>query len=309
MDFTIEPENTNPAGDGASLDAGSNPVGDPATGGDGGGEPVADPAVEPAQDPAQEPAEGQDPAAEGEKPEGEGEGPSVEFAELQGKFDDLTAQHTEATQTIEAYQQEAQQFVDALKADPFHVLEQMGINPRQAAEAYLTPIYEREAMEPAQRQALEAQELAERQAKELERYRQQEAERQKAESQDREQQRMIAEIESLAKANGLPQTQETIPYFARALSVLRQTNPQATLKDAVPMVKQAMETSLTSLVQNMTPEQVLALLGPEGAKGVRQHFVKTATGGAAPAQTAAPAKKPTENRQLTERDVWADWGL
>lgn len=75
------------------------------------------------------------------------------------------------------------------------------------------------------------------------------------------------------------------------------------------MVKEAMETSLSSLVQNMSPEQIVALLGAEGAKGIRQHFVKKATGAAQAKTPRAEPAKPREQRILTERDVWADWGL
>lgn len=160
---------------------------------------------------------------------------------------------------------EAQEFFEAFKADPYGVMEKLGLNPDDLAEQRLIKKIEREKMTP---EAREAAELKAKLAKYEADQKKTEAERQ-AETHQREveghAQRLNTKILAALDSGGLPKTPEAVAMMAvKMAAYFEETGEHAEPEDVLPEVVETLQRQQASLLMKFDPEQIMKVLGKDG---------------------------------------------
>jgi len=188
---------------------------------------------------------------------------------------------------------------------------EVGLNFEEIATEHLAQKFQRQAMDPRERELLEARE-------QLAAYKQQEESRAQAE-QKAQNDRFVAEyrkeiqadIDKHVKSAGLPETprikNQVVSYLRKAVEA---GYTDLTAKDVMPLVKRDFEADVRALVSGRDGPSIAALLGDEVVGTLRQHSVQTFKG--APAETkvvtsdtvreskASQKKRPKTYEQLMD---------
>lgn len=168
-----------------------------------------------------------------------------------------------------------ERFFETLRSNPLKILKDpaLGINFREIAESYLYDQIQLESMTPAQRAAREKEE-ADR--AELETLRREEAERREAEA-ERNREELVKskreqyeiEINEALKIAGLPNTAWTVQTAAQMMIQARRKGLDPSFKDLMPHVKAEFMEAQRAMLNGVSGQELINLLGKETADKVR----------------------------------------
>lgn len=275
---------------------------------------------EPRQSEAPEPeveadAEDQEQDQEKLKPEPKPE-PRRYKVKVQGQEREVTEEeliqaYSASTAANEKFQEaakmrkQATQFLQNLTEDPFQVLTdpRLGIKPEDLRAKFESWYHENfvepELLSPEERKFRQ-------QEKELQQYREQEKKREAEEKEQRIQalqqqysQRYQKLIQDAVQQSGLPASEEVIMRIASYMKKAREAkmDPAEVMPLIVQNVKKDFETSVRNLYGSMNGEQLLAILGEDTAKKIREAEIQKLRGGV-PAQ-AKPKRAKPEAKKMT----------
>lgn len=180
----------------------------------------------------------------------------------------------EVLREMETVKSQFQAFGEQLKTNPMEIIQKMGLDPRQIAEEYLLPIYERMDMPEHERIALEQKEELEKMQKELALHRQKEQQRQQEEITSQRAAQYKAQIGKFIKDNNLPDTEDTLYYIATAYNRALSRNPNTKLQDILPTVKASMQQNISSYISGLDEEGLIEALGKESAEKIRRFYAQ-----------------------------------
>lgn len=195
--------------------------------------------------------------------------------------------------------------IEMMKTDPvkaFKTLEKFGIDGRKAAEAYLRPQYERELMDPKEREMLELREKAEAAQRELE-------ERNKSDEQKRaemETQRAREAIEqdfiNILKANpDIPATTQTVARMAYWLERGIEAGINVTPEMLADKIRSEYDDVSSTRLKNLSAERLIKAIGDDKLREIQSYLaqqVNTRQPSRNPPSRGAQPKQAGEDRKL-----------
>lgn len=173
-------------------------------------------------------------------------------------------------------EKQVRSFFEAFQQDPFAAMQELGLNPDQAIDAYINQQLENAKKTPEQieKERLEAElqklkaererEKEELQAKELERLQQQEFERYD----------MLME-QALSKTD-LPKTPYTVKKIADYMLVALEAGKDVSPEDVIPLVREEMHSDLQQMFSSLPEDVVEGLLGEQVLNKLRKRRVAKA---------------------------------
>jgi len=195
---------------------------------------------------------------------------------------------------------ETQEFVEFLKKDPIEALRLLGVDPRGISEGYLKKVYEREALDPKERELLETKEQLEALKKERE-----DAAKAKEETTKQEEVRLAQEklekdfIDALEKTPEVPATPHTISRMAYWAERAESAGIKWDTEMLIDRVKSEYEELDNQRLKSLKPEDIIAKLGPDGLKAIQAHLAAQVRNPVTAKKTEQKPKKP-----VSEYDEW-----
>lgn len=219
--------------------------------------------------------------------------------EVQSRLSLSKAAQSRMKEAAEA-KKEKEEIIKALKENPLAILQDdrlMGkAKTREVIEKYLADELKREMMSPEEIKRMEMEaELSK--YKESEKKQKEDADKKQAEVLESKyaQQYQKTIIDAL-EGSGLPKNARTIGRMASLLQKNLQHGLDLEPSQLAQIVKQDFEQEFKAILGTATPEQLLAVLGPEAANAIRKHDLAKFK---SPVATQAP--KTTETTQQPER--------
>lgn len=209
----------------------------------------------------------------------------------------------EAAQT----RRQMEEFMAELQSNPLAVLThpELGINFRELAETYLAGEFQRELMDPKDRELQDLRSFKEKQEAQL-----QEAElmkQQQAQQAHMQQLQQKAareydqQITDVLRQSNLPKTPGTIKRVAEVMYNALEKGYEIDVNTAVDMVRESYSTDLQSLVGGMEGEGLVKFFGEELLKKIRKHDLAQLKARSQPQPAAEPQQRqPSAPRQQEE---------
>lgn len=198
-------------------------------------------------------------------------------------------QAAEERKQLEALQEQFHGFGEMLRSNPFGVLEQLGLNPREIAEAYLEEQYGFEDM-PEQERALVEREraLAAREA-EYQQYQAQMQQQQEQLAQQQAEEQLFQGIIQAVEQSTLPKNEDTVRLMAKTMLENQIDDPAIALR----LVEDQQQKLLQHYLKQNDPEKLASLLGDKGQEMVRKSLVDKVS-------TQPKSKPSSKNRNKAE---------
>lgn len=281
--------------------------------------------TEPTEDPSQTETEGQSEQAETEQTEAQedltklmlkvnGQERPYDLSDREALARDLqiglsaNERYQEAAQQrqqLEALQAQFQGFGDMLRDNPFGVLEQLGLNPREVAEAYLQEQYGFEEMPEQERELIQRErQLAEREAQWEAQQAQIQQQREQQEQQQAEEQ-LYQGIINAVEGSTLPKSADTVKLMAKTMLEHGIQDPAIALR----LVEDQQKQLLSHYLDQKDPAKLASLLGDKGTELVRKSLVEKVTGNPTPKSKPSSTQKPKEEVYLSEAEARAKLGI
>jgi hypothetical protein len=198
------------------------------------------------------------------------------------KYLSLGIASDEKFQSAAAERKQAEQLFIRMKSDPWGVMAELGINPREMSEEYLLKQLELEMMTPEQKEAHEIkQKLKGYEDKEAEAKKAAE-EREAAEKEEKEKSEMDALtakyqeeytsqfLEAIEKTS-LPKNYTTMRRTAEVLMQHRMTGKDISVAQALKIVEQDATSSLKEILGALDGDTLINYLGKETADKIRKY--------------------------------------
>lgn len=205
---------------------------------------------------------------------------------------------------------EVESIQELMKTNPAKAMEQLGLDPREFSEEYISRLLEEQMMTPEERKAAEMQ-------RELEEYRSKErSEKERREQEEYEENTAKQaevyrnQIETAIAENGLKHTPATINrivgYMEQAYNM---GNTDVTAQDVIGQVKDEYYQDLREQAENLSVEDLTKVLGDSIIKKIRQFDtsrLKNPKGETPKAQasSAKPKKRDDRNVKKEVQDFW-----
>lgn len=243
----------------------------------------------------------------------------VDGEDVEVSLDDLMKGYSTQSAAMKKFndaakmRQQSEAFIKTLQSDPWTVMKELGLNPRELAEHYLVAQLEEEMLDPKDREVRDMK-------KKLSQY----EEMEKAAKQAEEQQKMAELYEKTAadiqtniigalEKSGLPKSDATIAraayYMNQILSSADysdEVKANVTFDDIMDLVRKDYEAEIRSLFGNSSIEQLVKIVGDEPVKKIRQwdiERVKRRETPKTPENQPAPKTKGKEpNKKLSAEE-------
>lgn len=196
---------------------------------------------------------------------------------------------------------QVESFVQALKANPWQALQQLGIDPDEAAYSRVKTKIEREMMSPEEIRAQKEREEYELDREELKKYKEQEAkvkfEQEKARAFDSYAKKFTQALE----AADIPRSPFTVKRMAEYERQARQAGYELTAQELGELVKEDFHGERSPAYETMNGKQLINYLGTGAVEKIREEILRQAQPKATSEQGSfTPAqKKPTQKKALT----------
>lgn len=239
----------------------------------------------------------------------------VNGEELEVSLDDLVKGYTHGKAAEKKFNEaalmrkQAETFIELLQENPFHVLNEMGVNVRELSEKYLVEILQEEMLPVDEREKKDLQKkLREYEEKE----RRAKAEREKAEELEmynKYQSDFNTMIKESLEQAGLPNTKMTrsalAGYMHQVISspdIDDSIKSTITFNDLVPLVVEDFEREMQEFIGRTPTEKLAKITGEEKLKEVRKWDVERASKKARPKvpEKQAPRKNPSKKKKQRE---------
>lgn len=191
-------------------------------------------------------------------------------------------------QQLEALQAQFQDFGGMLRENPMGVLESLGLNPRDIAEAYLQDAYSMDELPQHERDLMERErQLADREAQ----WEAQQAyiqQQQEAAQQQQAEEQLYQGIFSAVEGSTLPINEHTVKLMAKTMLENQIQDPAIALR----LVEEQQKQLLSHYLDQKDPQKLASILGDKGQQLIRKKLVQDVTGNPQPKpQKSAPLKK------------------
>jgi len=218
--------------------------------------------------------------------------------EANKRFQEAAAERKAAEKAKEEAKKLAEERFEKLKSDPFSVLAELGLNPRELSEEYLIRQLEKEMMSPEQKEKLDLEEkLKSYEQKEAERKAEEEARAEQAKKEQEQQEitslrKKYAEeyqgsfINALDKA-GLPKNPTTVRRVAEVVLNSLSQGEEIPVEHAIRIVEQDYRSGLSEFLKELDADTLAKFLGDEAVDKLRQRNV-------------AKVKNPTPKKEQVE---------
>ena len=208
---------------------------------------------------------------------------------------------------------QAEAIVELLQTNPEKALQRLGYDVRQMAENYLRQELEKEVLTDEQRKVMELeQKLAEYEAEKKQKEEHEKASR-IAELQSHYEAELSDKIINAIETYKLPRNERTISRIAEKLYVALESGYEIDPIDVAPIVKQEVEEELRGMYGTLDVDSMLALLGEDNLKKIREHELKKVKEKApqnpiktTPVATAVPEQKETPKAKKATRDFFRE---
>lgn len=204
---------------------------------------------------------------------------------------------------------QAEQLQELMKTDPAKAMKQLGLDPRQFSEEYISRLLEEQMMTPEEKELAELR----RERDELHKAKLAEEESKKQSEYDANTQKQAAEykrqIEEVITEHKLPHTPTTINRLALHMEQsYMKGNTEITAKDVVADVKAELDHDLKSRIEASSIEDIIGVLGEDFIKKVRAYD----TGRLKNPKGETPVEQPkkserTGKKEMTKEEVRAFW--
>lgn len=208
---------------------------------------------------------------------------------------------------------QAEAIVELLQTNPEKALQRLGYDVRQMAENYLRQELEKEVLTDEQRKVMELeQKLAEYETEKKQKEEHEKASR-IAELQAHYETELSDKIINAIETYKLPRNERTISRIAEKLYVALESGYEIDPIDVAPIVKQEVEEELRGMYGTLDVDSMLALLGEDNLKKIREHELKKVKEKApqnpiktTPVATAVPEQKETPKSKKATRDFFRE---
>lgn len=208
---------------------------------------------------------------------------------------------------------QAEAVVELLQTNPEKALQRLGFDVRQMAENFLRQELEKEVLTDEQRKVMELeQKLAEYEAEKKQKEESEKASR-IAELQAHYEAELSDKIINAIETYKLPRNERTIGRIAEKLYVALENGYEIDPIDVAPIVKQEVEEELKGMYGTLDVDSMLALLGEDNLKKIREHELKKVKEKApqnpiktTPVATATPEPKETSKPKKATRDFFRE---
>lgn len=222
------------------------------------------------------------------------------------KFQEAAAERKAAEQAKEEAKRVAEDRWAKLKTDPFKVLSELGINPRELSEEYLLKALEEEMMSPAEKEKAElTKKLQEYEAKEKTAKEQEEAVKKQEEEKTKQeeilqlQKKYEQEYESqfikALESTKLPKNPTTIRRIAEIVMQFQQQDIDIPVEHAIRIVEQDYNRGISELVKSLEGDSLVQFLGNDVVDKIRKHTLSKVKNPIVP--TAADVKETPSKKK------------
>ena len=191
----------------------------------------------------------------------------------------------EEKRRAEQERQEAIKLRDAMKANPFDVMKELGLDPRKVSEEFLIKQLEYEAMSPEAKKAMELEQKLKAYEEKEARVKAEAEEKAKKEEEETRAKEIAEMSQKIAKdyevqfldaleASKLPKTAAMVAKIAEKMDIALSQGYELPVKHAVKLVEKDLIQYKKSLIEGMSADELAEFLGDEPIKKLRKRDVE-----------------------------------